>query len=500
MDYLFKMIEKSNKLQQFFDYLNQTSLSNKDKNHLTSIFTYLLGDQPSIFSNRIFLFEGEPGIGKTFLAKRLISSVDLPIVFLGQTQMGDNFNRAKNLKDLLNTLEDFNEGLVYIDDLRYVFNFTEFENLNNADRHNFMRLLELFKNNTKKTVLIMTLNDSDFMDESWKDRIDVHIEFELPSNENKLSFLKETFSQYVNPEELNYISKNTIGYNYRDLPQVIKIAYHNGSGKIDLDSIKEAIVEYTPSSMSSLLIKQGVKTQLNDLFLKDELRKELRRIYLMIKKREEFIENNIVRPNLLIFEGPSGTGKTHAALALAGEIGVPLVKIGTREFYGKRYGIERIFDTIKRFQNAIVLIDDADKVVNGDALSFNDGGHLTSDLSSRIDELDKASLIVLSVNDSRRLGGALRDRFKIIKFENPGAGERELYFKKSIVNSKIQFNISELEFIDITEGMNYRDMQRLWNECIFFAIENNLKVLEKEDIFSISGRDKYTKPRSSMFM
>jgi len=504
MDYLLnllnllKMEKIIDKTQEFSDYLNKTSLSVRNKDNLMSIFAYFNGEHPAIFANRIFLFEGEPGVGKTFLAKKLISSIDKPVVFLGQTQICDKVRKVKSVEDILKILEDFDEGIVYIDDLRYIFNFNEFQDLDNADRHKFMRVLEFFKDNNKKTVLIMTLNDSCFMDESWIDRIDAHINFELPSNENKLGFLKENFSQYIETEGLSYLSENTVGYNYRDLPQVIKIAYNYGEGEIKIGSIKDALLSYTPSSLSELNVKQGIKMGLKDLFLSDDLRKELNRISLTIEKRKEFSENNAIRSSFLIFEGPSGTGKTYSALALAGELGIPLVKIGIREFYGRKVGLGAIFDCIKRFENAIVLIDDADKIVNGSALSFNDGGHLNSDLNSRLDDLDKAALVILSVNDSRRLGRSLRDRFKIIKFDNPGADERSLYINSILKKSKIKFNITESDFAAITEGMNYRDMQRFWNECIFFAIENDLKLLEKQDILLISERNKYIKPKMGM--
>lgn len=493
------MVKKLNKTREFFNYLEQTSLSDDEKKHLMSIFAYLNGDCPQIFANRIFLFEGEPGIGKTFLAKKLISSTDKPVVFLGQTQISDNVQRAKDIKELLKVLEEFNEGIIYIDDLRYIFSFTEFNDLSNLDRKRFMKVLEFFKDNNRKTVLIMTLNDSDFMDDSWKDRIDVHLSFKFPSNENKLSFLKETFSSYVNFKELSYLSENTIGYNYRDLPQLVKIAYNLSNKKIDINSIQEALRIYTPSGLSGFKIKLGIKIKLDDLFLKDEFKKELKRIHLTIEKRKEFMENNSVRTNFLIFEGPSGTGKTYSALALAGEMGIPLVQISVREFFGKRFGIEGIFDCIKRFQNTIILIDDADKIVEGEAFSINDGGKFNADLNFHLDNLDKSALVILSVNDSRRLGVSLRERFKIIKFEHPGVGERELYFNKVIKKSKINFNISESDFAEVTEGMNYRDIHRLWNECIFFAIENNLKILEKKDLLSISRRNVENKPRSSMF-
>lgn len=472
---------------KFVDYLNKTSLTDQNKKHILSILDYLNGKHPPVFANRIFLFEGEPGIGKTFLAKQLISSLDNQIIFFGQTPISQNVKRAKDLNELLRLLENFEEGIVYIDDMRYVFNFDDCCDLENKDRQKFMKVLEQFKDNEKKTILIITLNDSSFMDDSWKDRIDVHINFDLPSNENKFNFLKENFSDYAKEKDLKYLSENTIGYNYRDLPQILKVAYYHGNKKINLTSIKEALLSYTPSSLSNFNIKQGIDLKLNNLFLNEELNKELKRILFSIKKKEELKENNANRPNFLIFEGPSGVGKTYSALALAGEMGIPLVKISVREVYGRRFGISVIFDRIKRFQDAIVLIDDADKIIEGDAYNMNDGGAINSDFNSHLDELEKAAVVILSVNDSKRLGRALRDRFKIVKFENPGLEQRTSYFSQIIQNSKIKFNFSESDFAEISEGMNYREMQRFWNECIFYALENDLKVLNKEHVISVAG-------------
>lgn len=485
--------------QQFTEYLEKTSLSKQDKNHLLSIFEYFNGNYPSVFANRIFLFEGDPGIGKSFLSKKLIASLKKPTLFLGQSQIFDNVKRVKNIKDLLRLLNGFKEGIVYVDDLKYIFNFTDFDELKNSDRHNFMNLLESFRDNDKKTILIMTLNDSNFMDDSWRDRIDVHIEFGLPSNENKFSFLKENFSEYVKESELKYISENTIGYNYRDLPQVIKSAYFHGEKKINLDSIKESLSDYTPSSMEVLNIKQGIKLKLKELHLKEELQRELKKILLGIKNNKELEENKAKHPNFFIFEGPAGVGKSYSVLALAGELGVPVIKINVKEMYGRRFGIEFIFEKIKRFQGAIVLIDDADKLIEGDAFNFNDGRALNAELNQQLDELEKSATVILSVNDSMRLGRSLRDRFKIIKFENPELEQRMNYFNETIKNSKIKFGFSEEYFAKITDGMNYRDMQRLWNECIFYAIENNLNVMTKEHLDNLIRLNSREEHSSTMF-
>ena len=285
----------------FNEILNRTSLSDKDKKYLSSIFDYFNGEYLQILANRIFLFEGEPGIGKTFLAKELITFMGKPALFLGQNTL-DNAKRVKTLKELLEILENFEEGIVYVDDIKYVFDFNDYEDMDSEEKHKFMKLLESFKENNRKTILIMTLNDSEFMDESWKDRIDVHIKFGLPSNEDKLSFLKETFSEHVGLPELKYLSENTIGHNYRDLPHIIKMAYHSGNKKIELNSIKEALSKYTPSSLTNFNIKQGINIKLNDLFLKEELRKELYKISWSIKKRDELLNNNATRSNFLFLK------------------------------------------------------------------------------------------------------------------------------------------------------------------------------------------------------
>jgi len=492
-------LEQASKKSDFLEYLNKTGLSDINKRHTRTMFEFFNGEHPAVFSNRIFLFEGEPGVGKTFLAKKLVSALDKPVIFLGQNKILKNSKQVKDLKELLVILEEFEEGIVYIDDLKYVFNFTDFDELNNEDRHKFMKILESFKDNNKRTILVMTLNDSSFMDASWNDRIDIHINFGLPSNENKLSFLKENFSDYAGTEELRYLSENTMGYNYRDLPQILKFAYYEGDKEINLDSIKETLPKYIPKGLTNFDVKQGIKLKLGDLFLKDKLNADLKKALFTIKMKDQLQENNANRSNFLIFEGPSGVGKTYSALALAGEIGIPLIKISANEFYGKGYGIPQIFNKIKRFQDTIVLIDDADKIIRGDALDFNDGGPMNSELNSQLDNLEKASLVILSVNDSRRLGRALRDRFKIVKFDYPEIKQRESYFRKMMKDSKVRFDFSEDYIAKITEGMNYRDMQRFWNECIFYSIENNMKILTKDQLDIIISGNAKERPVSGMF-
>lgn len=214
------------------------------------------------------------------------------------------------------------------------------------------------------------------------------------------------------------------------------------------------------------------------------------KIKRLFEKREEISKNGVANSNLFIFEGPPGVGKTHTAIALAGELEIPFIKIGANEIYSQRVGFKRIFEKIRRFRNTVVLVDDVDKVMEGGALSFDDGGIINSEFNSYLDESEKSALILFSVNDSNRLGKALKDRFEIIKMDNPNGSQRKMYFESLFKKANIRFNVLPEEIARITDGMNYRALKRFWDSCILFAIENKLDVLDSSHLSMISLPEK----------
>jgi AAA+ superfamily predicted ATPase len=472
---------------EFLEYLNKTSLEKRDKSYIKSIFNYFKGESPQIFANRVFLFEGEPGIGKTFLAKRLINSLNLPTVYFGQSKLDNpNVVSVKSMDNLFKKLKNFENGVVYLDDLKFIFDFNEegFD-LDNKHRKLLMNLIEFFRDNNNQTILIMTTNDSNYFEESLKDRIDVKISFGLPSETDKSSFLNEMFKDYVDSESLSYLAKNSLGYNYRDLPNVIKLAYFHGNEKITKKAIISSLKEYVPSGLLNFKVKQGIEFNLDDLYLEEDVKSKLKKIVTIVRKRKELSEFGVSKSNLFIFEGPAGVGKTHCATALAGELGIPLLKIGSREIYNPGL-FGKLFLNIRRFGNSVILIDDADKVIDGNSLGYDDGGTLFADLNKQLDELDETGgIVILSANNAKRFGIALRNRFELIEFGMPSLNQRRQFFIDLFKKSKIKndFNIDVL--VSYTNGKNFRDMQRAWNECMFYMVENEINDFTEKDFTQI---------------
>jgi AAA+ superfamily predicted ATPase len=286
-----------------------------------------------------------------------------------------------------------------------------------------MALLEHLKRADKKVVMIMTLNSSDFIDDSCTDRIEIKIEFNLPSEENKLSFLKENFSKYANMNELKYITKNSIGYNYRDLPQLIKIAYREGDRSINMEGIKKAINLYNPSGLKRWNVKREIKTRFKHVIGQDNVKKELGKLMIYLKQNKKLSDLGIKQSNLIIFSGDSGVGKTYIATALAGELNLPLVKINAVDIHGTNplSNISSIMHMAKRFRNSVIFIE----------------------------------------------------------------------------KGKLNLNIDEDFFARVTENMNYRQMQRIWNDCVFYYLQNN--TMDKNIFIEFISETKLNANRSNMF-
>ncbi|MBU0957187.1 MAG: ATP-binding protein [Nanoarchaeota archaeon] len=464
------------KIEDFLKYIETTSLSELDKRALKYMIDFLKGNHIPEMADKSFLLEGEPGVGKTYLVEKLIKSLDLPIMFLGSCDI-QGVNRVSSLKELLENLDNIKNGLIVIDDFRYALDFNgEFDEIDDKEKKRFMKLLEFVKRNNKKIVLLITLNSSACFDDSLLDRVEIKIKFDFPSLENKKSFLKNNFKNYTGVNELNYIAENSIGYSYRDLPQLIKMAYKEGNKKINMISIKKVISIYNPTSLSKWKVMRGVELNFKDVIGRKEAKKQISKMATYLKNRKKMEQLGVNRANLLLFSGEPGTGKTYMATALAGESGLPLIKIsGADIFRGGNpiNGISSVLSIAKRFENCVVFVDDVDKMIGRGPYAFGDEGVELGELG-RIEDLSNETkgVVIFSVNNISRLGDAIRDRFCVINFPKPDFEERKEFIEKLINKNKLNLEIDLQETAGLTKNMSFREIQRLWNDCIFYQIEN----------------------------
>lgn len=113
--------------------------------------------------------------------------------------------------------------------------------------------------------------------------------------------------------------------------------------------------------------KDFPKTTFADVAGADEAKQEMSEVVDFLKHPEKYRAMGARTPKGVLLVGPSGTGKTLLARAVAGEAQVPFISIAGSEFMEMLVGVgaarvRDLFATAKKSQPAIIFIDEVDAI------------------------------------------------------------------------------------------------------------------------------------------
>ena len=467
----------------FLDLLEDSDMEEPDRQVLAHAYKFLNGGRQSRFESRSLLLIGDTGIGKTYLAERLLSScLGWNVIVAGASRLkGKNITRCSNLKEIVLKLKSTTKTAVFIDDLDYVMEQKDYEYVF-SDKKELMELLEETKLRTD-AFLIVTVNNVSLAAELFN-RFDSRVGFELPSDKEKARFLTNTYEGIVPAELTSRIVQESIGYNFRDLAEATRMAYRFGNAKITSESLTKALATYRPSGLFSFDVKRKIKANFGELVGKENIKAKLRRLIAVGSDFEKAEKLGLKRHNLLLFAGPNGTGKSAMAKAFAAELGYPLISINAEDIYQKMgvfNSIRTIFKIAKRYRKSVVVFDEADKTLG--RARFGDDTTVVGVLNKVADEFESAqkAFIIMIANNEDRLGSGVEDRFTKISFNYPTSEERAEFFEKKTRNATEALDgISPEDLARVTEGKSFRDMEKLWEEIIQRHLEKDAAVNSSE--------------------
>ena len=466
-----QMINKE-KLAEFKDLLEKASINPNDKKALSFAIEFMEGKHDINLSSKSFLLTGEPGAGKTHLVESFINIFDLPIIYHGCSAISHNkVILCDCLETAIKEISNHERFIIFIDDLSYVFKYGEFDEVSALDRRDFMKIADLLKKSSKRALFFSTANETFFLGESVLDRIDVKMKMDIPAESTKLSFLQDRYSKTASEKQINHLAKHSLGYNFRDLPEVIKIAYRQGNGKITSKGLSKAINEYVPTAMQRYSVLNNINTNFAHVIGKEKIKSELQNIILSLKRKNLAKKLGLKRHNLVVFDGPVGTGKTFMVRALAGELKFPIINIRAQDFFsrGPFNTIGSLGNFAKRFENCIIFVDEADKFIGRG--SFDEDSAFDGQLNEIFDGIESLTnaLVIIAVNNSMRFGSGFWDRFMAIKFEMPNQMERKEFCRNLL--GKLKNNIDFDAVARITEGMSYRELEKVCNSAFYSVLQ-----------------------------
>lgn len=257
----------------------------------------------------------------------------------------------------------------------------------------------------------------------------------------------------------------------------------------------ESISRISPSTRITLVNSQGEEyltrqdTMYSDVGgLQDAVRKVREVVQLPLKHPEIFSQLGIDPPRGVLLHGPSGTGKTLIARAVAGETGCYFKSMSGTEIMDKYYGeseakLRAAFEDAYKNSPAIIFIDEIDALApRRDTAEGEVEKRVTAQLLALMDGMqDRGTVIVLAAtNLPNVLDTALRrpgrfDREVLIGVPDK-AGRKEILeiHTRDMPVESVDLN----EFADKTHGFVGADIKALCQEAGFKALRRILPGLE----------------------
>ena len=205
---------------------------------------------------------------------------------------------------------------------------------------------------------------------------------------------------------------------------------------------------------------------IDDVVGQDAARQKCRLIERFLENPEKFGK---WAPRNVLFFGPSGTGKTMLAKALAGKTDVPIIPVKATQLIGEYVGegarqIHQLFDRAEEMTPCIIFIDELDAIAL-DRKNQELRGDVAEIVNALLTEMDGISerlgvCTICATNRPDALDPAVRSRFEEeIEFILPNEDERRRILELNIVTIPIPTEDIDLsKLAKLTVGLSGRDI------------------------------------------
>ena len=267
-------------------------------------------------------------------------------------------------------------------------------------------------------------------------------------------------------------------------------------------------------SKAKLLSEARGKVTFNDVAGIDEAKEEVEEIVEFLKDPRKFrrLGGKIPKGALLI--GPTGTGKTLLAKAIAGEASVPFFSISGSDFVEMFVGVgasrvRDMFEQGKKNAPCIIFIDEIDAVGRSRGAGLGGGNdEREQTLNQLLVEMDgfetnEGVILIAATNRPDVLDPALirPGRFdRQVVVPNPDIVGREAILKIHIKKIHTGPDVKLRTIARGTPGFSGADLANLCNESALLAARKNKKVVTMEDIEEAKDKVMMGAERRSMVM
>lgn len=238
------------------------------------------------------------------------------------------------------------------------------------------------------------------------------------------------------------------------------------------------------------------RVKFSDVAGVDEASKELAEVVDFLKNPGKYRALGARIPKGVLLVGPSGTGKTLLARAIAGEAGVPFYSMAGSEFMEMLVGVgasrvRDLFDMAKKTAPAIIFIDEIESIGRQRGFGFT-GGHEEREqtLNQILVEMDGFTpndnvIVVSATNRPDLLDPALTrpGRFdRRVVLDLPDIEGRKGIFKIHMRGKPFAQDLDIEKLARRTVGFSGADIENMLNEAAILAASLGKKAIDMKDL------------------
>lgn len=260
----------------------------------------------------------------------------------------------------------------------------------------------------------------------------------------------------------------------------------------------DPISNFTNIDQNIIQVVLDTKTVFDDVAGNEEAKNELIEVVKFLKDPKMFIKLGAGIPKGVLLGGPPGTGKTLLAKAIAGEAGVPFLKVSGSQFVELLVGIgaarvRELFEKARSLKPSIIFIDEIDSVAKSRSSNNGVGGgndereQTLNQILTEMDgfQVDSGVVVIAATNRIDILDPAIKrpGRFdRQIIINNPNLSERQSILKVHAKGKKLSKNISLTQIAQRTIGFSGADLANLLNEAAILATRRKKELITIDEI------------------
>jgi transitional endoplasmic reticulum ATPase len=468
------------------------------------------------------LLYGPPGTGKTLLAKAVSNETSAHFISISGPEIMSKFygESEARVREIFKEAKEKAPSIIFIDEIDSIAPKRE-EVMGEVERRVVSQLLSLMDGLEArgKVVVIAATNRPNALDPALRrpGRFDREIEIKVPDKRGRLEVLQiHTRNMPLDTDvDQDRVAAVTHGFVGADLEYLCKEAAMKCLGRL-LPELNLEEEKVPPETLDKLIVS------MNDFenAIRDVMPSAMREVYLespdvswtaiggleeVKRELQEAVEWPLRYPSLykelkhtltkgILLHGPSGTGKTLLAKAVATESEANFISVKGPELLSKwvgesEKGVREIFRRARQAAPCVVFFDEVDSISpTRGGIGMGEGGvgihtgteRIVSQLLTEMDGIQEMHgvVIIAATNRIDMIDTAfLRPgRFdKIIYVPNPDIKTREKILEIHTKGKPISRDIDIKKIAEKTEGFSGADVSAIVNTAISLVLHEYLQ-------------------------